>query len=539
MKLKQLTRITTLVLVLLLCVGICAQPAAAYYDTCEETQEATNPLVEHHADFSVETDPDGVVLTYDQNMPIFALTFEKGKEVIQTTAFYIRDTHGDGSTYLVSTSVTDYLLGEGYDVTLSRDGYEEKAQYICTKGNFSFYYAPGLDAYSPLNVADSFTSFMFAFYQNVNSEKALFLDYDVFYISLWKDYGSYFLDEDNVVTFMPYLGAPCMEYTSDKIAGMLSVKQEGELAMISMLDLIFLPEAALFDVDGNQLYEPASLVEGISPMVYVIVGVVVLAVIFVLTRKSKSPAESSVPVDSGSFGHTVSLDRGGAQPISPVAPIQPIKPISTAHYQIRAIGGKLDGKVSLLTASLRFGRSSRCDVVFPQDAPGISGEHCEVCVEGGHVVLRDLNSSYGTYLNKYTKLEARIPYTLQMGDTFTLADGGQTFRLEKAGAAFSGTGPSVRRVDTAETFSGDMNGQLTFGRESRNAVTFAADSGVSNNHCVLYKEGGQLYLKDVGSTNGTFFAEDKRLKPNHPYKVKKGMSFFLVSRKFTFTITEE
>jgi short-subunit dehydrogenase len=83
------------------------------------------------------------------------------------------------------------------------------------------------------------------------------------------------------------------------------------------------------------------------------------------------------------------------------------------------------------------------------------------------------------------------------------------------------------------------NFSITFGREMRNTVTFAADSGVSNNHCVLYKEGDQLYLKDVGSTNGTFFAEDKRLKPNHPYKVKKGVSFFLVSRKFSFTITEE
>ena len=543
MKLKQLTRITTLVLVLLLCVGVCAQPAAAYYDSCEETQAATNPLVEHHADFSVETDPEGVTLTYDQNMPIFALTFEKGKESIQTTAFYIRDTHGDGSTYLVSTSATEYLIAEGYDMTLARDGYEEKAQYICTKGNFTFFYAPGLGEYSPLDVADSFTSFLFAFYQNVNSENKLFLDYDVFYIGTWKDYGSYYLDEGNMLSFTPYLGAPCMEYVSDRIAGMLSVKQDGQLAVISMLDLIFLPEAALFDVDGNQLYEPQSFIEEVSPVTYIIVGVVVLLVIVVLTRKSKKPAESSASMESGSLGHTVSLDRNaGMQPASPVAPIQPIQPvqpIATANYQIRAIGGQLDGTVKLLNASLRFGRSSRCDVVFPQNAPGISGEHCEVCMEGGRVVLRDLNSSYGTYLNKFTKLEARIPYTLQMGDTFTLADGGQTFRLEKAGASFNGSGPSVRRVDTAESFSGDMNGQITFGREMRNAVTFAADSGVSNNHCVLYKEGGQLYLKDVGSTNGTFFAEDKRLKPNHPYKVKKGVSFFLVSRKFTFTITEE
>ena len=541
MKLKQLTRITTLILVLLLCMSVTLQTAGAYYDSgsCEETQEGTNPLVEHHEDFSVVTDPDGLVISYDKTMPIFDLKFEKGNEVVNTTAFYIQDTHGDGCTYLVTASATVHLIEEGYDATLAKEEYEEKAQYICTKGNFAFYYAPGLDLFSPLKVADSFTVYMIAFYQNVNSEKAYFLDYDVFGISSWVDYGSYYLSAGNTLNYTPYLGAPCMELNTDRIAGMLSVKGEGELAMISMLDLKFLPEAALFDADGNQLYEPQSIIEGISPITYVIVGAVVLALIFVMTRKSKSSAESAAPVDSGSFGHTVSLDRGGAQPISPVSPIKPIQPIATANYQVRAVGGRMDGKVSMLTASLRFGRSARCDVAFPQDAPGISGEHCEISVEGGRVVLRDLGSTYGTFLNKYTKLEARVPYTLQVGDTFTLADGGQTFLLEKIGAAAMGSAPAVRRVDNGESYQGDFSGQVTFGREMRNTVTFAADSGVSNNHCVLYKEDGQLYLKDLGSTNGTFFAEDKRLKPNHPYKVKKGVTFFLVSRRFSFTITEE
>ena len=62
MKLKQLTRITTLILVLLLCMSVTLQTAGAYYDSgsCEETQEGTNPLVEHNEDFSVVTDPDGL-----------------------------------------------------------------------------------------------------------------------------------------------------------------------------------------------------------------------------------------------------------------------------------------------------------------------------------------------------------------------------------------------------------------------------------------------------------------------------------------------
>lgn len=539
MKMKQLSRITTLVLALLLCMSVCLQTAAAYYyDSPSETEAAEKWLVENPDEFRETPDGGGdPFLELDPSYPVFALIFEKGKEVVTTTAFYVQDTHGDGSTYLITANVTTPMAADGYDIHLAKADYYEEASYICSKGNFAFYYAPGLEEMEPLKIADSFTVILAALFQNVDSNSNFYLDYDLFNISSWTDYGTYFLHAGNQLTSTVYLGAPCMELSTMRVAGLLSTRNEGETAVLSLLDLKFLPEAALFDVDGNALYEPPVVFEGVSTITYVIVGVVVLGLIFILTRKSKKPEEASASVESGSYGHTVSLDRGpGVQPISPVSPIQPI---ATAQWQVRAIGGQMDGKVYMLTNTLRFGRSSRCDVAFPQNAPGISGEHCELTVEGGRAVLRDLSSSYGTFLNKTTKLEARIAYSLQLGDTFTLADGGQTFRLEKAGAAYNGTGPSVRRVDTGETFSGDMSGQITFGREMRNAVTFAADSGVSNNHCILYKEGGQLYLKDVGSTNGTFFAEDKRLKPNHPYKVKKGMSFFLVSRKYSFTITEE
>ena len=543
MKMKQLSRFTTLVLALLLCMSVCLQTASAYYyeEAPSETQAPEKQLIENPDEFRDAPDGgDDPLIDLDPTLPVFDLIFEKGKEEVHTTAFYVRDTHGDGSTYLITANVTTPMAADGYDIHLAKAGYYEEASYICTKGNFAFYYAPGLEEMQPLLIADSFTSVLISLFQNVNSDGEYFLDYDLFNILGWKDYGSYYLHEGHVPASTVYLGSPCMELNTMRIAGLLSTKNDGQTAVISLLDLIFLPEAALFDVDGNVLYEPPVVFEGVSTITYVIVGVVIVALIFILTRKSKSPAEEAAPLDAGNVGHTVSLDRGpGVQPISPLPPVQPVRPVATAQWQIRAIGGQMDGKVYMLTNTLRFGRASRCDVAFPQNAPGISGEHCEVSVEGGRAVLRDLGSSYGTFLNKTTKLEARISYSLQMGDTFTLADGGQTFRLEKAGAAFNGTGPSVRRVDTGETFSGDMSGQITFGREMRNAVTFAADSGVSNNHCVLYKEGGQLYLKDVGSTNGTFFAEDKRLKPNHPYKVKKGVSFFLVSRKFSFTITEE
>jgi len=44
---------------------------------------------------------------------------------------------------------------------------------------------------------------------------------------------------------------------------------------------------------------------------------------------------------------------------------------------------------------------------------------------------------------------------------------------------------------------------------------------------------------DVGSTNGTFFSEENRLEPNTPYRIRKGMAFFLTNRKNTFVVVEE
>ena len=84
------------------------------------------------------------------------------------------------------------------------------------------------------------------------------------------------------------------------------------------------------------------------------------------------------------------------------------------------------------------------------------------------------------------------------------------------------------------------NGSLTFGRNSGNCVRLADEkSAVSGNHCILYREGGKVYLKDLGSTNGTFFSQNQRLKPNQAYRIGKGASFFLTTPANTFTVIEE
>lgn len=47
------------------------------------------------------------------------------------------------------------------------------------------------------------------------------------------------------------------------------------------------------------------------------------------------------------------------------------------------------------------------------------------------------------------------------------------------------------------------------------------ERGVSRWHAMMYMEDGNLYIKDLGSTNGTYVS-GKRLEPNIPTKFKKG-----------------
>lgn len=49
----------------------------------------------------------------------------------------------------------------------------------------------------------------------------------------------------------------------------------------------------------------------------------------------------------------------------------------------------------------------------------------------------------------------------------------------------------------------------------------AAERGVSRIHCQLEVKDGQLYVMDMGSTNGTYVS-GSRLKPHQPYALKKG-----------------
>ena len=82
-------------------------------------------------------------------------------------------------------------------------------------------------------------------------------------------------------------------------------------------------------------------------------------------------------------------------------------------------------------------------------------------------------------------------------------------------------GRGFRISDTGVTIGRDPSCEAAFpvGSEGSNKV--------SRRHCKLYFENGRLFLVDLGSTNGTFMADGRRLAAQQPVAVKPGDRFYL------------
>ncbi len=84
--------------------------------------------------------------------------------------------------------------------------------------------------------------------------------------------------------------------------------------------------------------------------------------------------------------------------------------------------GALAGQVFSSGDTLCIGRSKRnCNVVFPAETKGISRIHCCLKLRHGQVMLMDMGSSCGTFLQDGTKLKPNEPEIVNDNTRFYLA----------------------------------------------------------------------------------------------------------------------
>ena len=507
MKQRKITRIVSFLLAMMLCVPLCVSVMGT-----NQAAAAT---------------PEGPV-------GIFALRLEKKSEYFLYSAFLLYDDVTDRQYILADPSVADYAE-EGFTLTLLFPGYEIEATCLGDDGYFAYLGASGMNRFRPLLLSETYSEQIYIFVQSTDEKQETAMGEKFQYCDLrgWKKEGDVYVAPDKF--FNEIMGAPAVKDMSTyEVVGTMGY-YDGHAAYYPAEAYDF---GAIYSVEHQDGSRPVTTPGGddqgstVSPAL--LVGIVVLAAFAVISvnQKKKKASSASAAAQPAPAQNTMPAVHQNFAPLgAPTAP--------AAQWQLRGMGGAMDGKVFLLNGTLRIGRSPQNDVVFSGNTPGISGNHCQVSIEHGSVVLRDLQSTYGTYMSG-RKLEPQISYNLQNGDTFTLAESGQTFRLERSGNAVRDMTPAVRSNADGQIYRADMNGCISFGRDPRSQVPFPGnDSSVSTNHCILYREGGKLYLKDTNSTNGTFFDEKNRLKPGKPYPVRRGMTFFLVSPKNSFVITED
>ncbi len=101
----------------------------------------------------------------------------------------------------------------------------------------------------------------------------------------------------------------------------------------------------------------------------------------------------------------------------------------------------------------------------------------------------------------------------------------------------------LRLQGVSGTFEGrrfEIKATVTLGRAPDNSIAYPTDvKGVSSHHCAIVRNGDQLYVKDVGSTYGTFINSTKKLNPNEVVSINIGDRISLGSASETFMITRK
>ena len=77
-----------------------------------------------------------------------------------------------------------------------------------------------------------------------------------------------------------------------------------------------------------------------------------------------------------------------------------------------------------MTGTIVIGRNAQaCQIVFPSDAPGVSGVHCRVFFDRSRagLTITDNSSSYGTFVGG-RRIQAETPVLLRDADSFTVGE---------------------------------------------------------------------------------------------------------------------
>ena len=145
---------------------------------------------------------------------------------------------------------------------------------------------------------------------------------------------------------------------------------------------------------------------GSSGMVLtVIMMAVVVLVAFVIGQAISKKRRGATQTENDS-----EMGPGSSEaPTEKQLPMETTEPL-TSLLNVACEKGAIAGKRVISSNAIYIGRDpSKCGLVFPANTPGISKVHCVVRRESFGIVIEDLGSTYGTFLENGMKLEPNSP----------------------------------------------------------------------------------------------------------------------------------
>lgn len=139
----------------------------------------------------------------------------------------------------------------------------------------------------------------------------------------------------------------------------------------------------------------------------VLIAFAILVVCFILVRRSKS--NNSIRLKGASL-HSK-------------------KAASDSGWWLQGISGTFVNKSFPINGKIGIGRNPTGNaLVYPPDSPNISRQHCELLLHEGSVFIRDLGSSYGTYVGG-KRIAANQLIPVKADESFYLAEAKESFRV--------------------------------------------------------------------------------------------------------------
>ncbi len=194
---------------------------------------------------------------------------------------------------------------------------------------------------------------------------------------------------------------------------------------------------------------------------------------------------------------------------------------------------ELIDRYSMKKETIIAGRLSSSDLHLESEIKSVSKRHCEIRRQGGKVMVRDLHSTNKTFLND-VELRPDVPsiwpegVPLRLG-SFTLQWMQATTRVpsplpERAKEREAEEGGEIARIECRDGRPQllELSSEPVIIGRVPDCDMMIADPGVSKQHCAVQWDGEQIWVRDLGSSNGTVLGQE-RLEPQRSYPWAMGL----------------